>query len=152
MQQLSYKSGLLFSQAYKAVHDHIYNVLSKYELTPSYWAIMGAALDAQEDGVTLAEVARQMDVKAPLVTMLSNDLIERDLICRIPHKTDHRAKLLFLTHEGKKLALKVEKEVDQVIKSLVKGVNAKDTAGFQRTLENIIVNSLVLKTNKIRLS
>jgi DNA-binding MarR family transcriptional regulator len=146
MKQLTYKSGLLFTQAYKAVHDHIYNVLSEYNLTPSYWAILGATLDAPR-GVTLADVARQMDVKAPLVTMLSNDLIERELVIRLPHQSDHRAKLLFLTNEGRKLAEKVEKEVDHEINYLIKGVNAKDSAGFQRTLENIIANSLTLKTN-----
>jgi MarR family transcriptional regulator for hemolysin len=140
MSQPSYESGLLFTKAHKAVRDCVYTILNRYDLTPSYWAILGAAVQAPE-GIRLANVARQMDVKAPLITMLSNDLIKMDLITRVPHHTDGRAKLLSATPKGKKLATQIETELSSEIARLMHGISAADAATFQKSLETIIANS-----------
>lgn len=140
MAQSTYTSGLLFTRAHKAVRACIYAKLETYELTPSYWSILGITVGAPE-GIRLASVAKQMDVKAPLVTMLAGDLIERGLITRVPHHTDKRAKLLVATSKGKKLAERVETELAVDIARLMHGVSAADAAAFQRTLETIITNA-----------
>lgn len=140
MSQSSYTSGLLFTKAYKAVRTAIYDVLEKYEMSPSYWSILGIAVAAPE-GVRLASVAKEMDVKAPLVTMLANELIEMGLILRVPHHTDKRAKLLVATNKGKKVAMQVETELTMQIAKVMHGVSASDVAGFRRTLEAIIANT-----------
>lgn len=140
MTQPTYTSGLLFTRAHKAVRGCIYTILDRYNLTPSYWAILGITNQAPE-GVRLAAVARQMDVKAPLVTMLAGDLIKMGLITRVPHHTDGRAKLLVVTVKGKTLANKVEAELDAEIARLLAGASAKDLEAFQRTLEIIISNA-----------
>ena len=133
-------SGLLFTRAHKAVRGRIYSVLEQYDLNPSYWSLLGITAAAPE-GVRLASVAKQMDVKAPLVTMLANDLIAMDFITRVPHHTDGRAKLLALTPKGKKLAAQIEVELDTEISSLLAGIDDNDVMGFQKTLEAIIINA-----------
>lgn len=140
MTQPSYKSGLLFSRAHAAVRTRIYTILARYELTPSYWSILGTTINADE-GIRLSSVAKQMGVKAPLITMLANDLIEQGLIKRLPHHSDGRAKLLVPTPKGKKLAQKVEAELDQEISLLMHGVTASEAAAFQKTLQTIISNA-----------
>lgn len=140
MTQPTYSSGVLFTRAHKAVRSRVYSLLEKYELNPSYWAILGITMQAPE-GVRLASVAKQMDVKAPLVTMIANDLIEKGLITRVPHHTDGRAKLLVVTPKGKKLAVQIETELSTAIGNLMVGVSTADIASFQLTLETIIANS-----------
>lgn len=140
MTQPSYQSGLLFTQAHQAVRTQVYLVLEKYELTPSLWAILGAAYNAPE-GIRLSSVARQMEVKAPLVTMLSNDLIKQGLINRIPHHTDKRAKLLVATPKGKKMAQSIEAELSDTIGRLMQGISAAEAKSFQKTLETILQNA-----------
>lgn len=140
MPQPTYTSGLLFTQAHKAVRARMYTVLEKYGLNPSYWAILGAAVQAPE-GIRLASVAKQMDVKAPLITMLAGDLIEKGLITRIPHHTDGRAKLLVATAKGRKLAVQVEAEVSTEISRLMHGVSVSEAQIFQKTLEIILANT-----------
>jgi DNA-binding MarR family transcriptional regulator len=140
MSQSSYTNGLLFTKAYKFVRVAIYEVLEKYGLNPSYWAILGIVVTAPE-GVRLATVAREMEVKAPLVTMLAGDLIEKGLILRVPHHSDKRAKLLVATNKGKKVALEVEGELSLRIAKIMHGVSAADAAAFRRTLERIIDNT-----------
>jgi MarR family transcriptional regulator, transcriptional regulator for hemolysin len=109
-------------------------------LTPSSWAILGIASKSL-DGVRLASVAKQMNVKAPLITMLTNDMIEKDLINRVPHHFDGRAKLLTPTAKGKQLAQKIEVKLNTEIASLMEGVTKKDAEAFQRTLQVILDNS-----------
>lgn len=140
MTQPSYFSGLLFTKAHRLVRARIYGVLDSYGLNPSYWAILGATVSATE-GIRLATVAKLMDVKAPLVTMLATELIEQGLINRVPHHTDKRAKLLVATAKGKKLALQIETELTAEIAALMKGVSAREAKSFETTLEAIISNS-----------
>ncbi len=86
-------------------------------------------------------VAEKMGVKAPLVTMLAGDLIERGLIVRVPHHTDGRAKLLVATAKGKKLAVQVEAELSIEIARLMYGTSTDEAVVFQKVLETIITNA-----------
>jgi DNA-binding MarR family transcriptional regulator len=140
MTQPSYQNGLLFTRAHQAVRARIYSILDTYDLTPSLWAILGAACNAPE-GIRLASVAKQMEVKAPLVTMLAAHLLEQGLINRLPHHTDKRAKLLVATPKGKKLAVLIEDELNREIATLMQGVNGNEAKAFQKTLETIISNA-----------
>src|SRR5580765_4088968 len=140
MTQPTYTSGLLFTQAHKAVRERVYTILEAHGLTPSYWAVLGITVRAQ-DGVRLATVAKEMDVKAPLVTMLAGELITRGLIVRIPHHTDGRAKLLVATPKGRKLAEQVEADLSLAIAGLMFGVTPDEAHSFQQTLETIIANA-----------
>lgn len=145
MTQPTYSSGLLFTTAHKAVRSRIYTVLEQYDLNPTYWAILGATLQAPE-GLRLATVARQMSVKAPLVTMLAGDLIEQGLITRVPHHTDGRAKLLVITPKGKKMAQQIETELNTEIGTLLKGLSISEIQTFQKALETIITNAELNQT------
>jgi DNA-binding MarR family transcriptional regulator len=136
----TYMSGILFTRAHKVVRQHIYELLEKYELNPTYWSILSATVRA-DDGVRLARVADELGVKAPLVTMMASDLIEKGLISRIPHHTDRRAKLLVATAKGKKLAGIVEQELNIAIGELLAGLSTQEILAFQKTLETIIQNS-----------
>jgi DNA-binding MarR family transcriptional regulator len=140
MQNQSYENGLLFSRAHAAVREYIYNILSQYNLTPSYWAILGAVVNSEE-GIRFTSIAKQMGVKPPLITMLAKDLIEQGLINRLPHHSDGRAKLLVPTAEGKKLAPIIEEKVSQAIAQLMKGVNSDEALIFQKVLETILHNA-----------
>lgn len=140
MTQATYTSGLLFTRAHKAVRARIYSLLEKYDLNPTGWSILGITTQSP-DGVRLASVAKQIDVKAPLVTMIATELIEKQLITRVQHHTDGRAKLLVATAKGRKLAAQIETELSSAIAQLMEGASAKDIASFQKTLQIIIANA-----------
>ena len=140
MTQQTYYSGLLFTQAHKLVRGRIYAILETYDLNPSYWSILSVVTAAPE-GVRPANVAKAMDVKAPLVTMLSNDLIEKGLINRVPHHTDKRAKLLVVTSKGRKLSNEIELKLNDEIAQLMQGLKSSEIQAFQKTLETIIRNA-----------
>jgi DNA-binding MarR family transcriptional regulator len=140
MSQPTYISGLLFSRAHALVRGRIQEILIEYSLNPSDWAVLGAALNAPE-GIRLSSVAKDMGVKAPLVTMLATQLIDSGLITRVPHHSDKRAKLLIPTIKGRKLGLAIEEQLAKAIEELMSGVEDSDAKIFQNTLETIITNA-----------
>lgn len=140
METPTYMSGILFMKAYRVVRAHIQAVLTKYDLNPTYWSILGAAIDAKE-GVRLATVAGMLGVKAPMVTMMVDDLSERGLMKRVPHHTDKRAKLLVVTPKGKRLTRSIDSELGTEVQSLLAGLTADDITTFRKVLETIIINA-----------
>jgi DNA-binding MarR family transcriptional regulator len=140
MTKATYSTGMLFTQAHKAVRSQIYLVLEEYDISPSHWFVLGSAMQAST-GIRLTNVAKQMDVKAPLVTMLANELIEMGLITRVQHKTDKRAKLLKATANGKKLARRIENDLAFKIAQLLQGASLAQISNFQSVLEIILKNA-----------
>ena len=133
-------SGLLFTNAHKLVRARILTVLERHNLSPTYWAILGATAQAPE-GIRQSHIAAMLTVKAPVITTEAVELINRDLIRRIPHHTDGRAKLLVITPKGKKLANTIENELNEEIHKLLNGLTGEEVLIFQKTLETIIHNS-----------
>ncbi|MGH7195155.1 MAG: MarR family winged helix-turn-helix transcriptional regulator [Candidatus Saccharimonadales bacterium] len=127
------------TRAYKILRLHVYEVLSKHDLTPTCWSMLGCIVEAH-NGIRLAEVAANLGVKAPLITMLANDLTGRGLIKRVPHHSDKRAKLLVMMPAGKKLVKTVEQALYDHLNQLLQGVSNQDMAAYHKVLSAIIAN------------
>jgi DNA-binding MarR family transcriptional regulator len=136
----TYQSGLLFTQAHKAVRACIYAVLEQYELTPTSWAIIGATAQAP-DGIRLSNIATAMGVKPPMISVMVEELMHKQLIRQIPHHRDGRVKLLTLTERGKGLAATIEDELDTEIQRLLRGMSMAEVAIFEKALRIILSNS-----------
>ena len=136
----TYLSGALFMKAYRLLRSNVTACLSTYDINPTSWVLLGIIRETK-DGVRLVEVANTMNVKAPLVTTLVQDLIAKDLIELLPHHTDKRVKLLLLTPTGKSFVKKVEAALEQSLRGILAGTTDPDLAGFETVLEAIIRNS-----------
>ncbi|MDL2341569.1 MAG: MarR family transcriptional regulator [Patescibacteria group bacterium] len=136
----TYLSGALFMKAYRLLRSNVTGCLSNYDINPTSWVLMGIIRETK-DGVRLVEVANTMNVKAPLVTTLVQDLIAKDLIELLPHHTDKRVKLLMLTSTGKVFMKKVESALEKSLSGILAGTTPADLAGFEAVLEAIINNS-----------
>ena len=136
----SYLSGALFMKAYRLLRIEVANCLQVYNLTPTSWILLGITKQAK-DGIRLSEVAAQMSVKAPLVTILAQTLMADGHVQLISHHTDGRAKLLILTPSGKDFVKKVEMSMDNLLTGMLKGTNEVDLNGFKKVLETLVSNS-----------
>lgn len=136
----TYLSGALFMKAYRLLRLNVTGCLSQFGINPTSWVLLGIIRETK-DGIRLAEVANIMNVKAPLVTTLVQDLIAKELITLLPHHTDKRVKLLLLTSTGKTYMKKVEAALEQSLKGILAGTTDVDLAGFETVLEAIIRNS-----------
>jgi DNA-binding MarR family transcriptional regulator len=136
----TYITGTVQTRAYAILRESVYSVLSKYELTPSLWSMLGIILDAR-DGIRQADVARLMNVKAPLVTVMVRQMEGRGLIQTVRNQFDARAKLLSVTAEGKKMIKVIETELHIELDKLLTGLTETDLITYHRVLTTIILNT-----------
>ena len=140
----SYITGTVQTTAYRLLRERVYNVLDQYDLTPTYWSMLGIITQAI-DGVRQVEIAKTMHVKAPLITNMAHELQNRGLIQIVQNQFDARAKLLALTTEGKKFMKIVETELNSQLAQLLNGLTETDLATYNKVLETIIENDSKLR-------
>ena len=140
MNSPSYLSGALFMKAYRLLRANVTGCLNEFDINPTSWVMLGIIREAR-DGIRLIEVADTMNVKAPLVTTLVQDLVAKNLIELFPHGSDKRVKLLMVTQNGKQFIKKVETSMDLSLRKVLQGVHAEELAAFKTVLEAIVSNS-----------
>lgn len=136
----TYITGTIQTQAYRLLRSNVYDALSQYHLTPTYWSVLGLIIEAH-DGIRASEVAKRLHVKAPLITMITRELINRDFIKSFPHQIDGRAKLLAITPAGKRFVKSVEATLNQTLNRLLDGLTNDDMITYHKVLTTIIANS-----------
>lgn len=135
----TYVTGAVQTKAYRLLRDRVYGVLLQYDLTPTHWAMLGMALEAR-DGVRQVDVAKQLHVKAPMVTMLVRTLLEKDLVQSVTNQFDARAKLLAITPTGRKFIKAVETDMSAMLGQLLIGLTEADMQTYHKVLTTIINN------------
>jgi DNA-binding MarR family transcriptional regulator len=135
----SYRSSILLTRAYRVLRARVYKCLEEFELNPTEWSLIGTVYESK-DGVRLAQVAAALGVKAPLVTLLVDNLVKRDILKRIPNQVDARAKLLVITPNGKVLVKTVERTLNRALLPLLGDLSEQDLLTYQKVLEVIIKN------------
>jgi DNA-binding MarR family transcriptional regulator len=140
----TYMTGTIQAKAYRLLREHVYAVLEQYELTPTYWSMLGIIIQAR-DGVRQAEIARKLHVKAPLVTIMARDLQKRGIITSVQNQFDARAKLLAVTPEGKKYIKTIDTALNKSLNKLLGGLTEKDLISYHKVLVTIITNDEALQ-------
>ena len=136
----TYLTGAVFAKSYKALREAVTRGLGRHGLSPTAWTFLGAVAHAP-NGIRLVELADHLGVKAPFVTALTHDLVERGLVERAQHQFDKRAKLLVLTRRGKQFVTEVEQDVEAELKALLVGLTDSDLDAYQKVLETIVANA-----------
>jgi MarR family transcriptional regulator for hemolysin len=140
MNQPTYIIGSVQTRAYALLRENVYAVLSKYDLTPTYWSMLGIILEAR-DGIRQAEVARMMNVKAPLITLMAREMQNRELLQSVHNQFDARAKLLSVTAQGKKFIKSTDIELQKQLTYLLNGLTESDLIAYQKVLTTIVTNA-----------
>jgi len=135
----TYLTGTVQTKAYRLLREHVYDVLSQYDLNPSLWSMLGVTLQAR-DGVRKSDIARAMHVKPPFVTVMALRLTERDLIQSVPNQFDGRTKLIAVTPQGKKFIKTVELTLHKRLEKLLSGLTESDLVTYHKVLTTIIAN------------
>lgn len=140
----TYITGTVQTKAYRLLREHVYSVLTQYDLTPTHWSMLGIILHAR-DGVRQVEIAHQLHVKAPLVTNMVQQLQKQGMVQSVQNQFDARAKLLAVTPAGKKFIKTVETELNKTLNQLLSGLTEKDLITYHKVLTTIVANDSVLR-------
>jgi DNA-binding MarR family transcriptional regulator len=83
------------------------------------------------------ELAAALNVDAPWVTLMVDDLEERGLVERTPHPTDRRRKLLVVTDEGRAVAAEAERILLEPPPAL-RALPAEDAEALERIMAALV--------------
>jgi DNA-binding MarR family transcriptional regulator len=90
-----------------------------------------------EDGMTTTELARTLTIKKSQMTHLINQMVEMDIVKRIPDVKDRRVINLVLTDHGNTLMNNMDQQVRKVIKDKLSGLTSKELTEMMTALETM---------------
>lgn len=102
------------------------------------------------DGTRQKDLAESLGIKGPSIVRLLDTLLGKGLIRRLEDGSDRRAKLLYLSSEGRLLVERIQKKVISLENELLSALNDGEfsqMAEFTERLESN-VNSLLQKKDR----
>jgi MarR family transcriptional regulator for hemolysin len=140
----TYITGTAQTRAYALLRENVVGVLRQYDVTPTHWSMIGIILEAR-DGVRQSEIARAMNVKPPLITVMVRELENRGILQSVKNQFDSRAKLISVTPKGKKIVKAVEAALRKDLSRLLIGLTENDLLTYHKVLTTIITNGSHIK-------
>lgn len=140
----TYKAGLLQAKAYRILKQRTADGLTKYGISTVEWALLGLLYE-REQGMRSLELARQLGVEPPFITVLFKKLQGMNLVDSKNHATDSRVKIIGLTEKGRTFVAKTESALRAHMQPLLHDVSIKDLMSYLAVLQRIIENSESIK-------
>jgi DNA-binding MarR family transcriptional regulator len=131
--------GLLFWQAATLWQRRIREALQKFDLTHTQFVILAVIEELSEKGepITQKDISDFSLIDVMTVSSTVRLLEKKDLIRRLPHETDTRAKSLINTEQGTTALLQAIVEVEWVDKEYFSG-SARTNAQLRQLLSGLI--------------
>ncbi|CAG7616571.1 MarR family winged helix-turn-helix transcriptional regulator [Paenibacillus allorhizosphaerae] len=107
------------NQMYRQYIDQLNQLLSKYNLYSSQWAIL--YLLHYRGSNTLNEVAQMRNVEGPTITRLTNKLKDLGYVITV-HGEDRRTKKITVTDHGVEIIKKIESEIAEFQNKITQGI------------------------------
>jgi MarR family transcriptional regulator for hemolysin len=121
------------ARVYKAAADRM---ASDYGLSQaSAWPVVMIGRIGKGQGVRPSAVAERLDIEHSSLVRIIDQLIDAGLVERHDDPDDRRAKLLFLTAEGKKRSQQLERALSSFRRTLFKDIGKDDIDASQRMLD-----------------
>jgi DNA-binding MarR family transcriptional regulator len=135
-----YRRGIVQVKAYRLLQDRVATVVRSFEFgSVSEWFVLNHICNEPE--VLAKDVAALLDVEAPLITRLVNNLVSRGLVRITPGAKDKRVKLLSPTEKAGALVPWVEAAIEKSLAGLLEGLSVADLQAYAAVLDAIIVNA-----------
>jgi len=112
--------------------------LKQYTLRQLYYI----ELINKNEGISVSEISKILDVKKSTVSIAINQLIELGIVNKIQSNTDKRFYYLQLTQKGKDI-MKIHKQVHQnTIKKIIKILDPEEVENFIKIVNKITIAKL----------
>ena len=95
-------------------------------------------LSMKDPGISISQIVDEMGRDKSQITRKVKDLEKKGLLIRKPHEDDKRVSTLYLTKEGEKIAVELNKIKQNVLDEVLSPLNKNEKQQFQRVLEIIV--------------
>lgn len=131
----TYRVGALQAAANRALKKHGDELLKDYGITSMQWHIIGAVLDAGEQGARISDLATTLDTTLPFLTNNVNILELKGLLCRTSHSKDARAKMVKISDDFRPKCAEIENALRARLReSLYKQITPDELRTYIQTL------------------
>jgi MarR family transcriptional regulator, organic hydroperoxide resistance regulator len=118
--------------SYAAFHEH------HIELTPEQWAVLVRLWEV--DGQSQSALCESTFRDKPTMSRMVDGLEARGWVTRRESPSDARAKLVFLTREGKALKPRLVPVARALVTQMTAGISREDLVTTRRTLQRVFEN------------
>jgi DNA-binding MarR family transcriptional regulator len=118
-----YKLSLLQAKSYRFFKAYTTHVLKKHKISLLDFSLLGIIYDNHE--VRLSEIASELGVEPPFVTVLVEELTKKNYIASVIDREDKRVKKVTLTKKGKAFLEHTEADIKSEMKVLLKGLSVE---------------------------
>ncbi len=140
----TYRIGLLQAKAYRSLKQQTTEALAHLDISTTDWAFLGLLYD-HKDGMRATDVAEELGVEAPFVSVLLKKFETREFLFIETSPDDSRSKVVSLTEVGRAFVPSTEKNLRLHMRQLVSGASIQDIVAYISVLETIIQNASKLK-------
>ncbi|WP_339815643.1 MarR family transcriptional regulator [uncultured Imperialibacter sp.] len=138
----SLEDNLLFqiSEVAKLLHKRLTMAFEEdgFDITPEQFSIL--ALLWYKEGINQQEIANELRRDKTTIARIINNMINRNLIVKIPDQLDKRNNLIYLTKKGKELQTEMVATSGKVYVQTMQRLPAKDVAVSLSVLKQITKN------------
>ena len=109
-----------------------------FDVSYEQWSILVHLY--RKDGQTQQELANIAVKDKAAITRLLNVLEKKNIVLRIPDRTDKRSKLVYLTHRAKEFRTDLIAIVEELLKEAEQGIEPDEIIQCRATLNKIFTN------------
>ncbi|WP_244630978.1 MarR family transcriptional regulator [Aureimonas sp. ME7] len=130
--------GTHLALAARAVRNALSQELGGRGLYPGQDAVLLAI--AEEDGISLSDLARKLSVRPPTITKTMTRLSAHEIVERRPSPGDARQSVVHLTPKGLGLVEEVRVSREAVEARALRGIKRKDAKRLRKLLRRVEAN------------
>lgn len=125
---------------YQATRNETYRGFRKQgiELTPEQWVVLVRLWE--QDGQAQNALCESTFRDKPTMSRMIDSLEKRGIVTRKPLPSDARARIVFLTREGKALKPKLVPVAREIVERMVAGIDPKALETTRATLQRMFEN------------
>lgn len=131
---------LLLKQTSKAFREKLNRsfIEAGYDVTGEQWRIIRCLW--HNDGQTQQDLANVVKTDKTGITRIIDSLEKRELVMRVPDKTDRRQNLIYLTNKGKNLQEELMQIFMKISSEIEKDIEPEKLETFKQVLNKIYHN------------
>lgn len=134
-----YRACLLHSRAERVLKTLVSKHLDEWGITRMEWLLLATVAEPakHDEGHTMGEVARELDIRLSQLTALATNMNREGLLSQLISSKDRRTKYVRITPRGMKFLSDIEKSMRSAMRTWLAEIPRDKLADYMATVEEL---------------
>jgi DNA-binding MarR family transcriptional regulator len=132
-----YQACLLHSRADRVLRSLVAGQLEALKVTMMEWLLLGVVGEGPDNGMSLSDIAKRLDVSQPQVTALMTKVSKQRLVRQKVQRHDRRSRHVVLSTRGQRMLDLIEDAIATRLKEWLADVPREQLKHYIQTIEFI---------------